>query len=181
MKDEETIFKEFYNSETENRWIRLNWIKEKERGFNVENLGVWNHIRLLFHNSTLSYVYGNYLASILSICSTLEAFLSSKISSNKFNGLKYLSQYIKDARDDKIISKEIYGELKNFNTTIRNNIVHPKGPMTISTGKKSTWESPNRKPMHPLSMQEAAEKGILLFLKTVAEWMKKQKIKEQLK
>lgn len=185
MKDEETIFKEHYNSEIENRWKRFHWIKGKERIFDIENQGVWEHIRLLYHNSTLSYVYGNYLASILSISSALEAFLSSKISSDKFNGLKYLSQYIKDAFDDDIISEKTYKELKNFNSTIRNNIVHPKGPSSLSmlgfknvhfSSKKSTWESPDREPMLPLSMQEASEEGILLFMKTVAEWKEKQNL-----
>lgn len=183
MKDEETIFKEYNKSEEDNRWRRLKWAKEKEREFDVENLGVLSHIRMLFHNSTLSYVYGNYIASILSICSALEAFLSSKISASKITDRKYLSGYIKDAFDEKIIAQKTYKELKNFNNTVRNNLVHPKGPLTTSmlgfknvhfSGKKSTWESPDRKPMHPLTMQEAAEKGILLFVTTVSEWKKKQ-------
>ncbi|MHA1345896.1 MAG: hypothetical protein ACTSYH_10980 [Candidatus Heimdallarchaeaceae archaeon] len=178
--EEKILFKRFYQSETEDRWKRLKWIKEKEREYDIEKLVVWDHIRLLYNNATLAYVYELYLAAILSICSSLEAFISSKISPEKVKRPKYLSHYIRDALEEGLVSDSVYKQLKKFNDNIRNHVVHPKGPTSLGnlgfklvtfSGIKSTWESPDRKPMSPLTMKEAAEKGVLLFMETVKHWM----------
>ena len=171
-EQERDIFVEYYTSQLDSRWERLKWIKEKEREYDV---------RMLYHNSTLSYVFTNFLASILSICSAIEAYLSSKISPEKVHVPKYLSQYIRDAFEENLISENTSKELSNFNNYIRNHVVHPKGPTSLSmlgfkitqyTGRKTSWESPDRKTMLPLSHKDAAEKGILLFLQVVKECLK---------
>lgn len=181
---EQEIFRNYYLSEIDSRWRRLKWIKEKEREHRIEHLGVWDHIRILFNNATLAYVYELYPASILCIGSSLEAYISSKISPKKVRRPKYLSQYIDDAKEEGLISEKTYSDLKNFNSNIRNHVVHPKGPITLTTlgfklveysGTKSTWESLDRKPMHLLSLKQIAKNSIQLFMKTVEECVEFEK------
>lgn len=177
---EELIFKNYYSSEIDSRWERLKWINERKREYGIERLGVWDYIIILFKNATFSYVYELYPASILSICSSLEAYISSKISPKKVRRPKYLSQYIDDAKEEGIISDVTYNELKDFNDNIRNHIIHPKGPSSLSklgfklieySGTRATWESPDREPMWLLSLKDVAEKGILLFMEVVKQCM----------
>jgi len=177
--EEKAIFKEYNIRELDFRWERMKWIKDLERKYGVEEIkSVPIHSLQFYWNSTLSYVYKNYLASILSISSAIEAYLSHKTPPKHFKQRAYLSHYIECASKEKLISKSLEESLSNFNTNIRNHIVHPKGILGIEflgfklknySKTNITWESPTGEQMRPLTPKKTAELGIDLYLRMIKE------------
>ena len=68
-------------------------------------------------------------------------------------------------------------ELHSFAETIRDNVIHPRDPLGfVMLGFKLTsftsFESPTGEAIYPIPMDEAALKGITLFIRTVKEIVK---------
>ena len=171
-------------------WERMKWIKETERMIDIENVITWEITQYLYHSGTLCYVNSNYSASILSISSAIDSFLSSIISATEFSERTMLSGRIQKAKEDNKISLDIANELEIFNAKIRNHLVHPKGPFTHFflggefDNKKGSWTKsfqlndvaivkdntiralkidPNT------NMKHVCEYSLLLFMRTVRD------------
>ncbi len=126
-------------------WTRMKWVKETERKLDIENVKTWAITQYLFNSGTISYVNGNYASSILAIASALDSFLGSIISAKEFAENTYFSGRIDKADKMNKISPGMADELRTFNIKVRNNLVHPKGPLTHYflggdfDKKKKTW------------------------------------------
>ncbi len=180
-------------------WERMKWIKETERKIDIENVITREITRCLYHSGTLSYVNGNYSASILSISSAIDSFLSSIISATEFSERTLLSARIQKAREDNKISLDISNELEIFNAKIRNHLVHPKGPFTHFflggefDNKKGSWTKTFQlddiaivkdNTIHALKMdpntnvKHVCEYSILLFMRTVRDHLNLKKLSD---
>ena len=184
-EEEREIFDRYYLEQKRPRWERMKQVKELERTYDIERVGSWENCRLLYHNSTLSFVYGNYLASIAAIGAAIEAYLYSKIPGSYWadefdpQNYKYLSLgwIINIVENKGIISKDIAKELRLFADTIRNNVIHPRDPtgfimLGFTLTSLTSFESPTGEAILPLSLDEAALKGIVLFIRMVREIIK---------
>lgn len=157
------------------QWLRMKWIKELERKYNLEkeNRVPINTIQL-YHQATLSYVNELYFASLLAIGSAIESFLSYKIDNNYYKERKFLSDAILKAFEIKLIQEDMKEELRIFNSSIRNNIVHVKGVLGLDflgfnfDAKTNSFSSANGNAIS-INPKERCEESIDLFLRLVKE------------
>ena len=182
---ERGIFERYYLEQMRPRWERMKQVKELERTYDIEKVGIWENCRLLYHNSTLSFVYGNYLACVTAIGAAIEAYLFTKIPRSywrdEFDPKQYkhlsLGWIISIVKKKGIISENMATELHSFAETIRDNVIHPRVPLGFDIlGFKLTsltsFESPTGEAIYPIPIDEAALKGITLFIRTVREVVK---------
>jgi len=167
---EKEIFVKYNQDELSSRWLRMKWVKEKEREYRVDKYrGVFDDTRVLYQSSTIAYVYGSPLATGLTVISAVQAFFMQKIHPEKN---KRLVELIDLAYDNEIINDELKEELHKYRKFVRNNLPHPIGVNTVTTlgfkvkykgsalGSSASWTSPDGEPMHPLTWDEVAEVGI---------------------
>ncbi len=184
-ENEHERFERYYVEQMNPRWERMKQIKELERTYDIENVGTWENCRLLYNNSTLSFVYGNYFASIATIGSAIEAYLYSKIPGSywreEFNPKQFkklsLGWLIDIAEKKEVISEKMAIELDLFASTIRNNVIHPRTPMGLNMlgftmNSLSSFISPTGEPILPTTPYESALQGFTLFIRMVREILK---------
>ena len=198
---EREIFKNYNLEQLESRWKRMQWVKETERKYRIDKYGgIFDDTRLLYHNSTLAYVYGCPIASCITIASAIEAFLNDKIPPpttlkkkklDKFGLAEKkktgLSELITNANQLGFVSYVLEKELHNFREFIRNNLTHPTGIDSVNMlgfklvsydkgviGGSGRWESPTGQAMLPIPHEDAARQGIELFNRIVSEYLWKQ-------
>ena len=174
------------------KWIRLKWLVKQEEKFELKKTKyAARHATQLYFESSMCYLMGNYLATILSICSAIEVYLTLYISDNKINDRTYFSKYIKEATKEGIITEQTKKELLKYNRYVRNQVVHPKSTLFFgflglkaiskSDGVVTISDRSGEEESKSLSFQEAAEEGILLFYKVLHDSEIKQSVDEQIK
>jgi hypothetical protein len=181
-EEEKEIFMKYNQNVVGNRWLRMKWVKDKEREYRVDQYrGVFDDTRVLYQNSTNAYVYGSSLAAGLTVISALQAFFMQKFHPK--DSLEF-SKLINLAYEQGHIDEGLKEELHHYRKFVRNNLAHPIGINTVSTlgfkvkykgsetGSSVNWSSPDGKPMHPLTFDEVAEVGIELFLRVVNQYLR---------
>jgi len=174
------------------KWIRLEWLIKQEEKFELKKTKYTaRHVTQLYYESSMNYLVGNYLATILSICSAIEAYLTLYISENKINDRTYFSKYIKEATKEGIITEQTKNDLLKYNYYIRNQVVHPKSTLYFgflglkvvskSDGMVTISARNGEEESKSLSFQEAAKEGILLFYKVLHDSEIKQSVDERIK
>jgi len=123
-------------------------------------------------------MFGNYLASILCIGSTIEEYLRRIVELSKHDDIDRIKFYylIEEAGEQGLISENLREKLQYFRDNIRNHVAHPKTlfqftflGLEYQKGDKS-WGKENGREINPsTATEDCAKEGILLFLSLVKE------------
>jgi len=175
----------------EERLKRSIWLENVERQRGFEWKKIYFLLRPIYYEARNCYIYECYRGTISVVSSLIESFLineipfedflkkkkflkrkdSSEVDPKKLN----LSDLAKLAKKKEYISSDLYRRIDMY-LPVRHNIVHyPESAVPLGfyrtsirgSGTKSrgvSFESPGRKPILPLKLQDAAETGILIFL-----------------
>ncbi len=175
----------------EKRLSRAGWLQKLEQQKGFEWIRINPLSRPIYNEVRKCYIYGCFRGTISTVFSLMESFLTnsipfeyflqeekllkntdeSEVEPKKLN----LSFLAKIAKKEEYISPELYERIYMY-LPVRHAIIHypeliiPLGFYRTSirgTGTKSRgagFQSPDRKPISQLQLQEAAEKGITLFL-----------------
>lgn len=181
----------------EKRLSRAEWLQELEQQKGFEWTRINSFSRRIYYEVRNCYIYECFRGTISTVFSLMESFLTnsipfeyflqeetllkktdkSEIETKKLN----LSSLAKIAKKEEYISPELYERIYMY-LPVRHAIIHyPESTMPLGlyrtsirgSGTKSRgagFESPDRKLILPLYLQEAAEKGITLFLDLLNEF-----------
>ena len=171
-------FREIRSSYHQAEFERYEWVKEQEKSYNVENISLLNHIRQLYWDSTRSFMFGNYLASILCIGSTIEEYLRRIVELSKYDDIDRVNfaKLIREAGEQHLISENLREQLQYFRENIRNHVAHPKtfAPFTFLgleyQKEDKSWGKESGRTVNPnTATEDCAKEGIKLFLSLVKE------------
>ncbi|MHA1155238.1 MAG: hypothetical protein ACTSQK_03940 [Candidatus Heimdallarchaeota archaeon] len=175
-------FKKTRQKREKERYNHFIWVKEKEQEYNIENVSPrdFNTI-ILYRNAVFSFINECYLASILTISTTIEQYLlwkELKISKLKKRIFREDTKKI----FNKLIPPHLVQEFDKFNERCRDEVAHPKTRSHFSSLglpyniEKGYFGSPTAKPIQiPVDSNnlqtkigfECAKDGLELFMKIV--------------
>ena len=181
----------------EERLNKSKWLKslEDEKDFRINK--VFFTLRPLYYEVRNCFIYECYRGTIALVSSLMEAYfthylpfedmktqekLLKRNNQHEVDPLRLsLSRLAEVASNKEYISSDLYDRIYMF-LPVRHNIMHYPGSTSQlgfyrksirgsgTKGRSVSFESPNRRPILPLSPKEAAEEGIIIFLNIVKEF-----------